>query len=244
MNDARATGEGHGRASRAPPTPACVARVVQFPAAMRTQSSSTKTTKRGSAAPSARSNGQNGQKAKAARAEEGERIFDLIIADHRLVSAVFDQLKEAMEEDEPDAERCLDLMATIDALLTPHARAEERLIYPAFAQANEEAEDTVAEAFEEHALVHQLVAQIKELPDVNQEWCAKAKVMMDLVEHHVREEEGEQFQAARKAITRDEAIDLGAQFEAGKMEIAEELGLPSPDQLDLPRPKRSAPAKA
>jgi hemerythrin superfamily protein len=208
---------------------------------MRTQTSSTKSTKRSA---TARSNGTSGQKAKASRAEEGERIFDLLIADHRLVAAVFDQLKEAIEADEPEVDECLELLVKIDALLTPHARAEERLVYPAFAQASDEAKDAVDEGFEEHALVHQLMAQLKELPDVNDEWKAKAKVMMDLVEHHVREEEGEQFQAARKAITQDEAIDLGAQFEAGKLEIAEELGLPSPDSLDLPRPKRSAPAKA
>ena len=132
----------------------------------------------------------------------------------------------------------------IDALLTPHARAEERLLYPAFAEGSAEAQDPVAEGYEEHALVHQLMGQLKELPDVSMEWCAKAKVMMDLVEHHVREEEGEQFKAARKGVDRNEAIDLGAQFEALKMEIAQELGLPAPDELELPKPKRSAPAKA
>jgi hemerythrin superfamily protein len=176
--------------------------------------------------------------------EEGESIFDLLIADHRLVSAVFDQMKELIEEDEPDRDECLELLVKIDALLTPHARAEELAIYPAFKQANEEAGHTVAEAYEEHALVHQLVGQIKAMPEVGEEWRAKVKVMMDLVEHHVREEEGEQFQAARKGLTRDEAMDLGAQFEAAKMEIAEELGLPSPEELDLPRPKRTPPAKA
>ena len=92
--------------------------------------------------------------------------------------------------------------------------------------------------------MHLLCAQIKELPEVNREWCAKAKVMMDLVEHHVREEEGEQFTAAREGLSREEALDLGAQFEAAKMEIGQELGLPAPDELELPKPKTRAPAKA
>ena len=157
---------------------------------------------------------------------------------------MFDDLEEALEKDEPDSAECLELFATIDALLSPHARAEERLVYPAFAQASEDARDPVAEGVEEHALVHLLIAQIKELPEVNQEWCAKAKVMMDLVEHHVREEEGEQFSAARKGVRKADAIDLGAQFEAAKMEIGKELGLPAPEDLDLPAPKRTAPAKA
>lgn len=194
---------------------------------------------------SSTSNGPETRPAAAATSTKGEvAIFDLLMADHRLVAAVFDELKELIEEDEPDAEECLRTFAKIDALLTPHARAEERLIYPAFAEASEEAQDPVAEGFEEHALVHLLCAQIKELPDVNREWCAKAKVMMDLVEHHVREEEGEQFTAAREGLSREEALDLAAQFEAAKMEIGQELGLPPPDELELPRPKTRAPAKA
>jgi hemerythrin superfamily protein len=179
-----------------------------------------------------------------AKATEPDSIFDLLIADHRQVAAVFDELKEELEADEQDAELCRELLGTIDALLTPHARAEERLVYPAFAEGNEDARDPVAEGYEEHALVHLLMGQLKELPDVDEAWCAKAKVMMDLVEHHVREEEGEQFKEARKGLTRDEAMDLGAQFEAMKMEIGEELGLPPPDELELPTPKRSPPAKA
>lgn len=179
-----------------------------------------------------------------AKATEPASIFDLLVADHRQVAAVFDELKEELEAEEKDGERCLELLGTIDALLTPHARAEERLVYPAFTEGNEQARDPVAEGFEEHALVHLLLGQLKELPEVSEEWCAKAKVMMELVEHHVRDEEGEQFREARKGLDRDEAIDLGAQFEALKMEIGEELGLPSPDTLDLPRPKRTPPAKA
>lgn len=178
-----------------------------------------------------------------ARTAQGDSIFDLLIADHRLVAAVFDELKAAIEEDEPDAGACLELLAKIDALLTPHARAEERVIYPAFAQSGDDARLPVAEAFEEHALVHQLVAELEELDEVDETWCAKAKVMMDLVEHHVREEEGEQFREARKGLSREDAVDLGAQFEAAKLELAEELGLPAPEELELPSPKRRPPAK-
>jgi hemerythrin superfamily protein len=212
-----------------------MARAVHRLRSMPTQTTSSRSTKRDSG--SSRARGQS------ARKLQGDSVFDLIIADHRLVSAVFDEMKEAIEDDEPDREECLELLVKIDALLTPHARAEERLIYPAFQQATDEARDPVMEAYEEHALVHQLMDEIKAMPDVSDEWRAKVKVMMDLVEHHVKEEEGEQFQKAKKALSREDAIDLGAQFEAGKMEVAEELGLPAPDELELPRPKRSGPPK-
>ena len=203
---------------------------------MRAQTTSSRT-KRSSSSTGSRS-------AQPPKTEDGEPIFDLLIADHRQVAAVFDELKAQLEEDEPDTSECLRLLTTIDALLTPHARAEERLIYPAFADATEEARDPVAEGFEEHALVHLLMGQLKEMAEIDEVWCAKAKVMMELVEHHVRDEEGEQFEAAREGLTQEEALDLGAQFVAGKLEIAEELGLPAPETLDLPAPKRTKPAKA
>jgi hemerythrin superfamily protein len=170
-------------------------------------------------------------------------IFDLLVEDHRAVSGVFKELKSELEADEPDQEACVDLLGKIDALLTPHARAEEELVYPAFA-AGEEAKDPVAEGLEEHALVHQLCGQLKELPSVDDVWCAKAKVMMDLVEHHVREEENEMIPRAKEEMGDDEAVALAAEFLAGKERIAGELGLPAPESLELPPPARRPPAKA
>jgi hemerythrin superfamily protein len=167
-------------------------------------------------------------------------IFDLLVADHRAVAGVFELLKAEIEKDEPDPETCTSLLGKVDALLTPHARAEEELIYPAFA-ADEETEDPVAEGFEEHALVHLLCGQLKELREVDHVWCAKAKVMMDLVEHHVREEENEMIPKARKSVKGEEAVALAAEFLAGKERIAKELGLPAPESLELPAPARDQP---
>lgn len=171
-------------------------------------------------------------------------IFDILIADHRAVAAVFDLLKDELEHKHPDPNVCRDLLMKIDALLTPHALAEEELIYPAFAAAAEAIALSVAEGYEEHALVHQLCAQMKELAEVDKIWCAKAKVLMDLVEHHVLEEEGEQFPEARKVVKGDDAFALAAEFLAGKDRIAAELGLPDPESLDLPPPKHLDPASS
>lgn len=170
-------------------------------------------------------------------------IFDLLIADHRAVAGVFEQLKQELEAEAPARKICVELLGKIDALLTPHARAEEELVYPAF-KAREEAKGPVAEGYEEHALVHLLCGQLKAMTEVDDVWCAKAKVLMDLVEHHVREEENEMFPKARKALDTEESVALAAEFLAGKELIAKELGLPAPETLELPPPARTQPAKA
>lgn len=204
-----------------------MAQAMQSQAIMHTQKSSP----RSSASSSARANAA------------ADSIFDLLVADHRAVAGVFEQLKAQLEQDEADSARCLDLLAKIDALLTPHARAEEELIYPAFS-AGEEARNAVAEGLEEHTLVHQLCGQLKELAEIDGIWRAKAKVLMDLVEHHVREEENEMIPKARKVLDAEESVALASEFLAGKERIAVELGLPPPESLELPPPARSQPAKA
>jgi Hemerythrin HHE cation binding domain len=197
---------------------------------MQTQKSSSRGSVRGSA---------GSTRAKAA----DDSIFDLLVADHRAVAGVFEQLKAQLEQDEADSARCLDLLAKIDALLTPHARAEEELIYPAFAT-GDKGMNAVAEGLEEHALVRQLCGQLKELAEVDGIWRAKAKVLMDLVEHHVREEENEMIPAARKLLDAEESAALASEFLAGKERIAASLGLPPPESLELPPPARAQPAKA
>ena len=170
-------------------------------------------------------------------------IFDLLIADHRAVAGIFEELRAELGAEAPDQTTCVDLLGKIDALLTPHARAEEELIYPAFA-AVEEAKGAVDEGFEEHVLVHQLCEELKALPAVDDIWCAKARVMMDLVEHHVREEENEMIPKAKKELRSDEAVGLAAEFIAGKDRISRELGLPAPETLELPPPTTKQPARA
>ncbi len=172
-----------------------------------------------------------------------DSIFDLLIADHRAVAGVFAELKAELEKADPAHETCFELLAKIDALLTPHARAEEEVVYGVFA-AGDEAKDPVAEGYEEHALVHLMCGQLKKLALVDEVWRAKAKVLMDLVEHHVREEENEMIPKARKAIRGEEAIALASEFLAAKERIAAELRLPLPETLELPPPARTQPAKA
>ena len=127
--------------------------------------------------------------------------------------------------------------------MTPHARAEELLVYPAFAASTDDVRMPVAEGYDEHALVHQLCAEIKGL-DVGATWRAKAKVLMDLVEHHVKQEEGEQFTEARRGLDADQALQRGADFVAKQAELSSELGLPAPETLDLPPAEQRKPAKA
>jgi hemerythrin-like domain-containing protein len=53
------------------------------------------------------------------------------------------------------------------------------------------------------------------------EFAARVKVLKDLVEHHIEEEEGEMFPRARKVLEREQLVDLGEQIGQRKSELSE-----------------------
>jgi hemerythrin-like domain-containing protein len=52
-----------------------------------------------------------------------------------------------------------------------------------------------------------------------EEWLAKAKVLKDLVEHHIEEEEGQIHKEAKKRFSKEEAVEIGKDFESLKREL-------------------------
>jgi len=70
-------------------------------------------------------------------------------------------------------------------------------------------EDLVDEAVVEHASAKDLIAQIISMEPTDDLYDAKVKVLGELIDHHVKEEEEEMFPKARKA-----KLDLMALGEA------------------------------
>jgi hemerythrin-like domain-containing protein len=54
------------------------------------------------------------------------------------------------------------------------------------------------------------------------EFAAKAKVLKDLVEHHVKEEEKEMFPRAKKLMDREELLKLGERLARAKRALVKD----------------------
>ena len=147
--------------------------------------------------------------------------IEMLLADHRNVEQLFKQY-EKLVEDEGSYNEKEALAATICAELTVHAQVEEEIFYPAARDILDD-EDLVDEAVVEHASAKDLIAQLADMAPDDDLYDAKIKVLSELIEHHVEEEEDEMFQKLKKA--RLDTAALGPQMAQRKEELVEELGI-------------------
>jgi iron-sulfur cluster repair protein YtfE (RIC family) len=138
--------------------------------------------------------------------------FKLLKADHEKVAGIFEKLEPTTERGVKTRE---DLFAQLKTELDIHAHIEETILYPALKKADQ-THDLVLEAYEEHHVIKQLLAELDDLSKDEEEWGAKLKVLQENVEHHVEEEEGELFPKAQKVLSADEVEALGDRLEQAK----------------------------
>lgn len=148
-----------------------------------------------------------------------------------LLKADHDKVKGLLTELESTTERGVkvraELFSTIKGELTVHEIIEEEIFYPEL-KAHPKAKDIVLEGYEEHHVVDLLMGELEDLDVADESWGAKAIVMKENIEHHIEEEEGEMFAAARQVFDRDELVQLGERMQARKESAAKELGVPVP----------------
>ena len=147
--------------------------------------------------------------------------IELLTADHRNVEKLFKQYDELVENEGTYNEKEA-LAATICAELTVHAQVEEEIFYPAARDILDE-EELVDEAVVEHASAKDLIAQLADMSPDDDLYDAKIKVLGELIEHHVEEEEDEMFPKLKKAKL--DTAALGPQILERKQELIDELGI-------------------
>jgi iron-sulfur cluster repair protein YtfE (RIC family) len=135
--------------------------------------------------------------------------FELLKTDHEKVSQLFKEIESASGANKRN------LFTRLKGELDVHAHIEEKILYPAL-ENTEEAREITLEAYEEHKVVKELLAELASGGKINDEWNAKFTVLKENVEHHVEEEEGELFSKARKALSEEEIDRIGADLEAEK----------------------------
>ena len=154
---------------------------------------------------------------KTTSATTGIDAVELLTKQHREVEEMFEQF-EKLGDDAKDKKK--QLAEEICNALTMHTMIEEEIFYPATRAAGEEEEETedmVDEAVVEHASAKDLIAQIREMSPEDDLYDAKVKVLSEMIDHHVEEEEKEMFPKTRK-MKLDMAV-LGEEMKKRQEEI-------------------------
>jgi len=129
------------------------------------------------------------------------KATDLLKQQHRTVEALFAKI----EAGEPEA------LKDLASALAAHMAIEHEFLYP---ESREVDEDAILEAFEEHSIAETALKRALATDPEDDSFDARIKVLKELIEHHVEEEEGELFPQVEKEIASDELESLGQQMEA------------------------------
>src|SRR5919206_952795 len=155
-----------------------------------------------------------------------EQLGEEELADEPSVDAIA-MLKE-------DHQRVKDLFAQYDAAnnaeakwrvaeeafveLETHAQLEETIFYPSVNEETEEGPALVKESLHEHAMVKQLIAELRRMGPQSQEFDPKFHELRHNVEHHVEEEEAEMFPLAEEELAED-LDEMSAEMQELKKEL-------------------------
>ena len=156
--------------------------------------------------------------------------LQLLTQDHRKVEDLFAQFEKATGASAKEK-----LVKQICTELKIHAMIEEEIYYPAIKGKVEKAD--LDEAYVEHDSAKLLINELEAADPDESFYDAKVKVLQELIEHHVKEEEKERdnlFQQTRAADIDLEA--LGEKLAARKAELtaqAESQGLPPAQSATL-----------
>jgi hemerythrin superfamily protein len=143
-------------------------------------------------------------------------IFDLLHEDHENVSTIFKKIPSMHGKD--TAQTHEQLFKELATELELHAEVEEDIVYP-FLRDRPETGPIVEESLLEHQEIETLLYELKALRPDDQNWMTRLKELHDKVEHHVREEEGRLFPAARKFTSNDQAEQLAETVQTTKAEL-------------------------
>ncbi len=151
-------------------------------------------------------------------------IIDLILQDHKPIKELIEILKDSNVEFSEKQTTFQEFMP----LLKNHAEPEQETLYVRMKDENKLRE----EAFEgdvEHALATQLMDELALEPEDEDIWMAKVKVLAELVEHHIVEEETEMLKQVKKQMDTETLFVIGQEYLNKRAQYLEDSGKEKPD---------------
>ena len=157
------------------------------------------------------------------KSDDSPSAVELLKTDHDTVEALFEKVKA--NEDGNNAATFKKIKKELDV----HAHIEEMIFYPHLLEkGDKELKKIVREGVEEHAQVKDLLAELSTLSGDSPTFRAKITVLMENVEHHVKEEENDMFPMVEDQIPEETLQRLGSLMQGEKIKVKKMGGPPPP----------------
>ncbi|MFW6235226.1 MAG: hemerythrin domain-containing protein [Desulfovibrionales bacterium] len=137
--------------------------------------------------------------------------------DHQEVKDIFKKMVKSSNESHR-RELCNSLREEI----LPHMEGEERHIYPSLMSTKEAKADSL-ESLEEHKAAQTVLNELVEMDPSDERFIAKAKVLREMIEHHIKEEEDKIFDHLEDMKSDSELDDLLKQFNQTKEQTKSDI---------------------
>jgi hemerythrin-like domain-containing protein len=131
--------------------------------------------------------------------------------DHKETKKLFRQFEAAGEDAETAKGAIVD---KILEALTVHTYIENEVMYPTVRRLLPDLEDDVLESYEEHHVADVLCMELAAMKPSDERFDAKVTVLIEVVEHHVEEEEEDWFPKVREGLGRKKLQEIGIELEA------------------------------
>jgi hemerythrin superfamily protein len=147
-------------------------------------------------------------------------VLKVLKKDHLTVKSLYSKFDRTGRS---SVEKRGELFEQIRRELLIHAQAEQEIFYPMIKAFDDKGRYLIVDAQAEHREIDQVLMQITRLRVQDPRFSEKMETLMDLVDHHFEEEEGQIFQFAEENCPTAQLEAAGTAMEERKRVLEREL---------------------
>lgn len=143
--------------------------------------------------------------------QSSKDVVDILTADHREMIGLLELIEKTTD---PAERRALADAATAE--IVRHSVAEELFVYPVYTREVTDGADEVEHDKEEHQDLEETLVKLEGVDSEDADFLRLVRELKGQLDHHVDDEESDQFPKLRRAVSAEELVDLGRKVEAAK----------------------------
>lgn len=135
---------------------------------------------------------------------EYKDMYDLLMNDHNMVKGM---INESLQK--KDTSKFKEIKTNLEI----HMMGEERFFYPRLRENDKEAMD---KSYQEHHVGKLVLHELKKLDKDDEHWMPKMKVLKDILDHHIDEEENQIFPESKRLLSSEQQDKIFSRLKQAK----------------------------